>query len=546
MGSRVAAGVRGNPVLACLAVAVACSAALTLGLASQLTFVADDWGLLLERRGSSIDVYLDPFNEHIIFIPVAIYKLLLSTFGMDSALPFHVVAISVFLLSAVLLFVHLRSRVGDWLALLAAVLILFLGAAFENLLWTAAIVQFGSMAAGVGMLIAFDRDDEQGDWIACVLLAVSLAFSSIGLAFAIGALVDLALSRRPRIGRAYVAFLPLALYALWWLGWGHGAESHLSWDNVANTPEFVINAAAAGITSLLGLATGDGSEPDQPGLIWGQIAIVAALALAAFRISRGARVSRDLAIVLAIAIGFWTLVALNKTIERFPTSSRYQYPSAILLLLIAGELLRGVRIGRGAIVAGAVVTAASVMGGLSLLHQEYSERWKTADDYLRASLTAIEMARDSVDPKFVMSFPPSVEVSSKTYLSAVDDHGSPALSESELLTKDEPYRATADVTLSEALGLALVPAVVRGAAGCQTVQASPGGYTGLTLAPGDYTLMSESTTDVEVRLGRFSDGLPVDLGVVAAGSDASLGIPTDRSVQPWRLGLDGEGPVRVC
>lgn len=549
MGSRSVADLRGSrdPVIICLAVAVACSATVVLALDSRLTFVSDDWELLLNRRGSGVGEFFDPFNENIVLAPVAIYKLLLATFGMSSALPFYVVAISLFLLSAVLLFVYLRTRVGDWPALLSAILILFLGAAFELLFWPIAISYFGSVAAGLGMLIALDRNDQQGDRVACGLLAVSLAFSQIGLPFAVGALADLALSRRPRAGRAYVALLPLALFALWWLGWGHTAESHLSLDNLANMPEYVFNAAAAGITSLLGLATGDGTEPEQPHLIWGKVLLVAGVALAAFRVSRGARVSRDLAIVLAIALAFWVAVALNTFPGRPPTSSRYQYPSAVFLLLIAGEALRGRRIPGPALVAGALVTGAAVIGGLSLMHNEHSDRWKPYGESLRYSLAAVEIAGESVDPSFVVSFPPSVNVSPQIYFSAVDDYGSPAYSESELAARPEADRAAADSTLASALGLGLAPeSSARTTVECQTVQASASGVTGLTLLRGGFTLTNEGNSDAEVLLGRFSDGLSVDLGPLSAGTSTSLTIPVDRSTRPWRLGLAGEGPVELC
>ncbi|MEK6277043.1 MAG: hypothetical protein AABM29_03410 [Actinomycetota bacterium] len=546
MASRLVAGVRGSPALLCLAVAVVVSAVILLRLQTNLTFVTDDWELLVNRPGSSIGVFLDPYHEHIVIATAVVYKLLLATFGMDSALPFYVVSTFAFLLSGVLLFVYLRPRIGDWPALLAALLILFLGDAFEDLLWPFQIGYFGSVAAGLGMLIALDRDDKQGDLYACGLLAVSMSFSSVGLIFAVGALVDLALSRRPRAERAYVALLPLALYALWWLGWGHNADSHLSLHNLANMPEYFINAAAAGITGLLGLATGDGSEPDQPGLVWGQILLVAGIALGAFRLSRGGRVSRDLVIVLAIGLTFWVLAGLNSDPGRAPTSSRYIYPSAIFLLLIMGEALRGRRFGRASIVAAGAVTVAAIMGGLSLLHTEYRERWRPASDYLRASLAAVEIGRDSVVPTFVVSFAQSVNTSPEIYLAAVDDYGSPAFSESELVTKAEDYRAAADGTLASALGLSLAAPSGQEAGGCQTVQASPGGFTDLTLSPGEFTLTNEAGADIQVLLGRFSDGLPVDLGPLLAGSGASLTIPADRSIQPWRLGLVGEGPVNVC
>src|SRR6266540_179774 len=112
----VEAGRGWNPALLCLAGVVACSGAILLILQSDLTFINDDWAFLLYRRGTSAGAFLDPHAEHLVLAPVSIYKLLLASLGMESALPFQVVSTLVFLLSAVLLFVYLRRRVGDWAA----------------------------------------------------------------------------------------------------------------------------------------------------------------------------------------------------------------------------------------------------------------------------------------------------------------------------------------------------------------------------------------------------------------------------------------------
>jgi hypothetical protein len=491
--------------------------------------------------------FLDPFHEHVVIGPALTFKFLLALFGMGSVLPFYAASLSAFLLSSMLLFVYVRRRMGDWMALAAAVLILFLGAAFEDLLFAFQLGFFVSVAAGLGMLIALDREDRRGDRVACALLLVSLAFSSLGIAFAVGALADLAFGRGPRAGRAFVALLPLALYGAWWLGWGHTAQHHLSFHNLEGTPSFVFDSAAAGITSLLGLATGDGSEPSQPHLIWGKILLIPILVFLAIRIARERRLSRGLAIAIAVGLAFWIPAGLDRVAYRFPTSSRYQYPSAIFLLLIAAELARGFRIPRIAIAAAAVVTGAAVVGGLTLLHREQSERWEPASDYLRSSLAAVEIAGRRGDPRYLVTFPPSIHVSAGNYLSAVHDYGSPAFSEAQLAARPEAERAGADLTMATMLGIALSPASgTERTVACQTLRASGTGYAGLTLLRGGFTFTNTGGSDVEVLLSRFADSLSVDLGPLRPGVSAALTIPVDNSTQPWSLGLSGEGPVRLC
>ena len=67
----------------------------------------------------------------------------------------------------------------------------------------------------------------------------------------------------------------------------------------------------------------------------------------------------------------------------------------------------------------------------------------------------------------------------------------------------------------------------------------------MQLVPGRMALRSKSP-NVQVKLGRFSDGLPVDVGSLREGELASLEIPSDGSGRPWRLGLAGHGRVVAC
>ena len=159
-------------VIGLLIVALAGSATVLLFLQSRLTFFGDDWSFLLERRGLSAGVFLNPHNDHIVILPVAIYKTLLGIFGMTSALPFQAVSTLVFLLSVIVLFIYLRRCVGRELALLGSTLILFLGAAWPDLLWSFQVSLFGSIAAGLTALLALERDEERSDAIACALLVV--------------------------------------------------------------------------------------------------------------------------------------------------------------------------------------------------------------------------------------------------------------------------------------------------------------------------------------------------------------------------------------
>lgn len=532
--------------------ALACSGALLLILQSHLTFYGDDWEFLLTRRGMSLGVFLNPHNDHITIIPVAIYKALLAIFGMTSAVPFQIVSTLVFLLSVVLLFVYLRRRCGNWPGLLAAVLILFMGAAWSDLLWSFQIGFSGSVAAGIGALLALDRDDRRGDLAACTLLVVAIAFSELGVPFAVATFVSVVLGPPPRRRRLYISLAPVALYGLWYLGWGHRAHQWASFHNLVNSPKFVFDSASQNLASLLGLATplSGHANVNLVGLNWGRILLIITIGLAIWRVRRLGGPSRWLWAVLAAGGAFWFLTAVNAIPGlRTPASSRYQYPGAIFVLLIAAELLHGVRIERRGLTVAAAVTVAAVISGLILLQDGYNLR-REPNDLLRARLAAVEIGRGGERDNLRVGFPPLQAFDARLYFSAVDAFGSPAFTEAQLVASQ--YRARADQLLARAEGIQLWRAPAgsgRGPGaghGCLTLPGDPSGLTSLALPPGGYTLRARGTQGALLGAARFAHLPRIMLGSLRPGTRASISMPSDRSTHPWRLSSLGPGAAVVC
>jgi len=533
-----------NPPVLCLAAALAAAGATMIALGSHLVLFGDDWVMVFYRQGLSPGVFLNPYNEHLSVTVVAFYKLVLATFGMSSPLPFHIGSTLIYLAAATLLFAYMRSRIGDWLALFATCLVLFLGASAQDLLVTFQICFSGAIAAGLGALLALDRDDRRGDTIACVLLIVAISFSEVGLAFTLGALVHVAISRRSLLGRLYVPVVPLILYVVWWLGWGHKAENHLSFHNAATTPAYVLNAMGTALGALLGITSSVEQLPTAVGQEWVPILVVSAVSLAIWRIRRVGFAPRGVWPVLAIGVTFWTLAGLNYSPGRAPGNARYLYPSAVFVLLIASELWRGTRVRGWAVPVAATVTAMAVAANLVFLSDQYKLFWKPKSEASQADLRALEIA-GPVNPFFVKGPDPFYStIGAGALLSAEQAWGSPAYSDSELAASAESLRLNADRLLGAAIGLRLKPS--RSARGpCRTLRASSGGpNNAMTLGPGRVTMKAE--TKVGVKLGRFSDDLPISAGSLRPGSSASLAIPMDGSSRPWRLGLVGRGPVTVC
>jgi hypothetical protein len=531
--------------------AMLASGLLIAALASRISFLLDDWTFILYRRGFDADAFLKPDNEHFVAGPVAVFKLLLATFGMGSTLPYRVVATAMFLLGAWFLFVWIRRRIGQWPALIATIPILFLGAAFDDLLWFASITFLGSMACGLGMLVALDRRDRLGDRLACVWLIGSMLFSSLWLAFAIGAAVDVVLRRGERDWRrrAYLVLVPVGLYAIWWLGWGHTAESAFSLHNVATTPLYVFDSFAAAIAALLGLATPVEGIASPAGLDWGRPLAVLLGGLALWRLYRLERIPRSLWVVLAIALAFWILGGLDVKSGRVAWASRYQYPAAAMVLLIATDLLRGLKLERRLIAPALAVVVAAVASNVLFLHESY-ESYERTSRIERADLAAVEIARDTVEPGLVLGEDIAdtgyVPVDAGSYLSARDAFGSPAYSKAELASAPDEARVPADKVLAAALGIELAPATPpQPGESCHEERPSATAAAIFAL-PHSGALLRADNGPVEVDLGRFADAFPVELGSLASGAWEELAIPADRSRRPWRAQLSGSGAVTVC
>ena len=527
---------------------------------SHLTFFYDEWDPLLLRRGLSAHVLLAPHVDHILLGPTVFYKTIQATIGMESLVPYAIVSTASFLLSVAVLWVYLRRRVGEWLALAGVLPILFLGAAHEDLLWPFEISFTASMAGGIGALLALERPVGRGDALACGLLVLSLTFSELALSFVLGAAVVIALARGPW-RRAYVVAVPLVLYAAWYAGWGHTGEHHLTFHAIANSFSYVLDGLSAGVASILGFA-------DDPagGLGWGRPLLVVLVVASFARARLGPPLPGRLWAVLAIMLSFWFLLAVNSGIGREPIASRYQYVAAVLLLLVAAELASGVRLKPPGVATALVVAGFAALSNLAILHVNYRS---IADltSTVRGGLAGLEIGADSADPGLVLNMENSDvnyldAVHAGPYLSAVDAFGSPAYDQSELARAPEGARVAADKVIAASLRLAVHPTAHLPPAGatppkllsssetlpasrpgCLTVRETGGAPPVLELPPGGALLTAPGGATVALR--RFAtESFPI-LAPAFTGS-AVLPIPSDRSIRPWELQIAGPGPVTVC
>jgi hypothetical protein len=539
---------RAGPATALFAGAAVISAIFLFAWLSKETFWRDEWGFILDRRGSDLDTYLTPFVEQLLALAVALYKLLIALFGIDSPLPFQIAHVIVFIATAAVVFVYVRRRVGEWLALAAVLPLLFFGASWDDVLFPFQVSLIGSVGCGVGALLALDSETRRGDIAAMVLLIVGLFSQDAAIPFVAAATVDIALTR-DRWRRAYVVVVPTVLWLAWYMGWGRDAQNFISFHNFSTLFGYVADGLASSLSSLLGLAAPRNSLTPTP-LDWGRPLLAILLVFGVLRVARvGLRaMPRRLWAVLVAQLGFWSLTGLNAAFFGQATSGRYQLVGAILWVMIAAELFRGVRIRPPVVVAVLAVGVLAALANFSQL-RDSAHGLALIGEQEKGGLGALELTRDVVDPNFVLTEKNSgVDylgiVDAGSYLSAIDEWGSPAYAPDELPGAPEGAREAADRVFAAALRIHAEPVRAPTAGGCREVDLSHGP---VVADPGSGATLQAGTGELKLGLRRYAtSSFPVSLGSVQPGRSVAVSIPADRSTRPWALEVTGTGTARLC
>jgi hypothetical protein len=120
---------------AVLIVAMAAAALLLLHLTRGFTFYYDEWNFLINRQEFSADSLLRPHNEHNVLVVVLLFQGLWEVVGLGHYSAFLLLVVVLHLLCGGMLYAYARRRVGAVAALAPAVVVLFLGTAWEIILW---------------------------------------------------------------------------------------------------------------------------------------------------------------------------------------------------------------------------------------------------------------------------------------------------------------------------------------------------------------------------------------------------------------------------
>jgi hypothetical protein len=547
-----------RPARALLAISLAAAALLLIGrFGRNQAFFYDEWGLVLRRRDWNADTLLSPLNEHLFLVPITTIKVLLELVGLSPHWVFQVPVVAAHLVTALLLFLLVRLRVGEWLALGATTVVIFLGSAWEDLLLPIQVSFVGSMAAGLAMLWLFDRAGGRRRDVACALLLVgSLACSGVGLVFVAVALIEV-VGRPAWARRLWIVAVPLGLWLLWFAAYGttslEGGGNARS--NIPFLPSFVADEVAAALGAFAGLS-----------IPWGRVLALPAVALVVRALLNRGAVSVRLLSLLAGAFSFWTLTGLARAHLKDPGATRYLYVGVVFVVLIGAELARGRRpAGR---VASALLVGATLFCLIGNLNHLRGGRDTLRDwsEEISARLAALELVGPAATkPDFRPSASLAPPLFAGDYFSALQKFGgSPAAPLASLAGASERARFGADDVLTRALDLHPEESTGTGTSDRIQVDGIRGGRRSAR-GPCAFVVPTASTASIEVTappagvvirasrddaaavsLRRFAAGFGPEVGTVPRGAERLVRTPELGLAAPWHVRVASEGALTVC
>lgn len=544
-----------------LALAMLLSAGLILYTAHGQSFAVDEifyYGRVAQKQGVLVhyapfspEYLFAPFNGHLPFGGRFVYEAVFATVGAKYTV-FVLINIASLWACVGLTFELIRRRLGTIAALAPCIVLLFLGFAREQLLWPLDFNTAASLAAGLGAVLALERDDRRGEILACLLLTLSVAMIELGLSFAVGVAVWLLLRhRRDALRRSWIVLVPIALYVIWWLWARKFDQSETTAGNLHLIPETFLDGAAA----VMGALTG--TSPVAPGayvspLTWFGKALAVAGGVALLARFLLGKLPRTIWVWLIVLGSYWTLLAVA---ARPAEGGRYIFVGAVLVVLIAADTVRR-RVSDGVAIALLLAALVALPANIAQLTEGRDNDTLHHDPPVsQTEFAMLELAREHVAPEYFVTGDPRVAevdgglfigITAEAYLDAAAHNGSFAYSLEEVREQDEELRLIADASLVGALGVAIEPASAPGpGARCRSVALAAGeDSASFEVAAGKTLLRPSGDAETSLWLARFADS-PRSVGVdfLPAGW-SELVIPADGAPEPWRATVDA--PVTAC
>lgn len=277
-----------------------------------LTFFFDEWNFILDRTYSAEDL-LKPHNGHLSLIPVFVYNVTRSIFGLTSYVPFQIAGLLVHGSVCGAVYVIAKRR-SISIAICAAIIVCLLGAGWQNIMWPFQIGMMGAVSAGLWAVYEATKETVSAKKVT-VLTLVSLLCAGGGVV-SFSVVVAIVLYRR-----LWAILKPMfivgMIYSLWYLKYGVSQSVE---GNLAKTPRYIYDSAISSASGIGANSQGFGT-------------LLLVLLLLLFVVSMFKKSSfLEGAAFLLMAILTWTVTGLSRAHLQEPAASRYIYVGSILLI----------------------------------------------------------------------------------------------------------------------------------------------------------------------------------------------------------------------
>ena len=207
--------------------AEACALVFYVVISRPMWFYLDEWDFLANRTAFNLGDLFRPHNEHWVTLGVVLYRALWWGFGLRTYRPYQFMIILAHLGVAYLLRAVMR-RVGvrPWTATVVALVLVFFGSGYQNIVLPFQITLVGSLAFGLIDLLLATRDRpamkslDRYDYYALGAGCAALMCSGVGVAMVVAVGVAVLLLRGWRLALFHT--VPLAaVYVTWYIVIGH-------------------------------------------------------------------------------------------------------------------------------------------------------------------------------------------------------------------------------------------------------------------------------------------------------------------------------------
>ncbi|MEO6797994.1 MAG: hypothetical protein ABI401_08375 [Candidatus Dormibacter sp.] len=533
--------------------AVLAAASLTY-LSRHLDFFGDEWTFAMVRRGWTLGSFFRPHNEHLVAALALIYKLLFATVGMRSYLPYMLCLEVLHAATGIVLFLLVRRRAGDVLALCAVALFLFMAHGAENLFWAFQMSFVGSTCFGLLAILILDRLhlDRVRLALASAALLVSLLFSGVGLFFLTAVAVDLFFDRERRRYLVAVA-VPTLFYLLWFASYGiKGVTAHrspLTLTGFLSLGSFIPTGIGAAISGLFSF-----------GAMWAILVLPVACVLLAIRyLRRGSIDARSLGLMAGLVTQYGLTGLVRSQFGDVQSASyRYIYVAGAFLLPLFADAMRDLPWSRVWQAALAVVTVGALVHGAPFLHGFEVGRTAMirAQDAQFAAALAFRGAPDLQLDNPLAPEPGSLRVSARQYYAIVDTMGTPLQ-----VSGPDSLRGMIQPSIDQAMLTMFGPALrvtatastqtPSSGTGCQAFDPASDRLVDLAVRSGSaIDLVPAGRTTIDFYLSYVADPGPQPLKTftLSPGQVYEVHVPDAGKPIAWRLRLAGTmpGPLGIC